>query len=355
MSFDAIRHLTNEVAVQRTRLDVLTRQAASGKKAENLGELSPEVPRTIHLRGDIGRREAYSRVIVEAQGRASVTQNAMGRMESIAKEFRNDVTMRINSNDPSTLLTATSRARAALSEVVSILNTRYGNEYMFGGSDLSNPPIPNEANVINGNLATQIANEINQLGTLTADQITTNTRNLAADTTAGVTIFSDFLEDPARGGGEARRSVPSSDGDTISYGIFANRNTASQSTGETSGSWARDLIRGLMSVAALTPSQMAANPKEFDALVGRIRAGFQAAETGLADEQGVLGTMEKRMETSKARNDALADAIKKQLSSIEEVDLAEPYTKMQTTQVNLEASYRTIARLSSLSLANYLN
>ena len=42
-----------------------------------------------------------------------------------------------------------------------------------------------------------------------------------------------------------------------------------------------------MSVAALTPAQMAA-PEDFDAMVSSIRQGFESAERALGEEAGAL-------------------------------------------------------------------
>ncbi|MBL6459667.1 hypothetical protein JMJ55_30715, partial [Belnapia sp. T6] len=71
------------------------------------------------------------------------------------------------------------------------------------------------------------------------------TRAAALDDSAGTTPFSDVLSDPARGGVEPRRSLLSAAGTATPVGLFANRNAAERSAGETTGSWVRDLLRGL--------------------------------------------------------------------------------------------------------------
>jgi hypothetical protein len=59
--------------------------------------------------------------------------------------------------------------------------------------------------------------------------------------------------------------------------VPANRNAAAASGGETTGSWARDLLRGLASIAALTPAQAAASPADFAAFAGVVRDGLRSA------------------------------------------------------------------------------
>ncbi|MBY0339392.1 MAG: hypothetical protein K2X11_22455, partial [Acetobacteraceae bacterium] len=179
------------------------------------------------------------------------------------------------------------------------------------------------------------------------------TRDAALDGSAGVSPFSAWLEDPAGGAGEPRRSVPAGDGEAIPYGLFANRNAGAVSSGETTGSWARDLLRGLMSLAALTPAQQQAGG-DFTRLVAGIRDGLLSAERALGEEAGVLGVAERRMELARTRHEAVTGALRAQLADIEEVDMAEALTRLQATRNALEASYRAIGSLANLTLTRFL-
>ena len=54
------------------------------------------------------------------------------------------------------------------------------------------------------------------------------------------------------------------------------------------------------------------------------------------------------------RHEEVQVTLRTQLSSIEEVDLAETLSRLQQTRTALEASYGAIARIGSLSLAQFL-
>jgi flagellin-like hook-associated protein FlgL len=168
-----------------------------------------------------------------------------------------------------------------------------------------------------------------------------------------VTPFSGFLSDPAKGLTEPRRSVPSADGTVTETGLFANRNAAATSTGETTGSWARDLLRGLASIAALTPDQTLSQA-DFLALTQSIRGGLQSAANALADEQGALGLTEKQLTSVQTRHSEMRDSLQVQLAAIEEIDLATVLTQLTSTRTTLEASYKSIGAIGELSLTNYL-
>lgn len=349
----SISSLTAETARLRSRMEVLARQAASGQRAEALGDLAPEVPRTVALRADLGRREAYTGAMDQALGRAALTQSALSRLTDIAREFRTDVAMRASATDPNSLATLGGRARAALTEVAHLLNSQHAGEYVFGGSDTARPPIPDPNGLATGPMAQDIAMQMDALPLSGAATVATQTLTIAVSTTAGYSPFSAFLEDPLSGATEARRGVPAGDGEVIRFGIPANRNGDAVSGGETTGGWARDLLRNLMSVAALNPAQLSA-PAEFDAMVATIGRGFRSAESALAEEAGALGTVEARLETAQKRHAAVSAALRTQLAGIEEVDLADTLTRLQATRTTLEASYRAIGSLSELSLAKFL-
>ena len=204
--------------------------------------------------------------------------------------------MKLDPNDTGSLSLVAARARAAMVEVGQLLNSQSGGEYLFGGSDFGNPPVPDPDGLPTGGMARQIASAVASLGGGNAAAVAAATRAAAMDDAAGVTPFSAFLSDPATGLAEPRRSVPAGDGQSVPYGLAANRNGAAASTGETTGSWARDLLRGLASLAALGPGPGRLAGRFPGASSATIRQGLKSAANGLADEQGALGLTETRLQ-----------------------------------------------------------
>ncbi len=348
-----LSRLSADAALLRGRMEVLTRQVASGQRGDALGDLSPALPRALDLKAEIGRRDLYGKAVEQALGRAAAMQQALSRLTAIARDFADTVAMRLDPNDPQGVTFAATKARSAMAEVAGLLNSRHAGEYLFGGSDLANPPVPDAANIAGGGMATQIATAITGLGGGNAAAVGAATRAAAQSDAAGITPFSAFLSDPAAGLAEPRRGVPAGEGEVIPYGIAANRNAAATSAGETTGGWARDLLRGLASIAALGPAQ-AAQPQDFNALRDIIRNGLKSAETALSDEAGALGDTEARLEATRRRQSDLSDVLQQQVADIQEVDLATTITKLQATQAALQASYAATGRLAGLSLVNFL-
>ena len=344
--------LDADASVLRDRLQVLNRQMTTGRRTEAAGDIAPALPRTQALRAEMSRRDAYGEAIGQALDRAGAAQTTLKRLGEIAREFADDVAMKLDPRDAQSLPLYASRARQAMVEVGRLLNAQQGGEYLFGGSDFANPPVPDPEGLPSGGMASGIAAAIAGLGGGTAAAVAAATKAAAESDAPGVTPFSAFAAGP--GLGEPRRSVPAGDGVLEAYGLFANRNAQAVSQGpETTGSWARDLLRGLASISALTPDS-AADPADFRALADSIRGGLESASGALAEEQGALGLTEARLTAARDRNGQMRDALQGQLAGLEEVDLAQTITRLQSTRSVLEASYTAIGRIGGLSLTQFL-
>lgn len=351
---DTLGRLDSDAGLLRARLETLNRQLATGRRAEAPGDLAPQLPRVAALRAEAARRDTYGAAVGEALGRAQATQRTLGRLSEIASEFGDGVAMKLDPGDPEAIPLAAARARAALVEVGQLLNAQQGGEYLFGGSDSANPPVPGPDGLPASGFAARIAAAVSTLASGgTAAAVGAATRAAAASDAAGTTPFSAFLSS-APGLAEPRRGVPAEDGALVPYGVPANRNAAAASGGETTGSWARDLLRGLASIAAMTPAQAAASPAEFRALAATVREGFRSATGALAGEAGALGLTEARLEGVQRRHAEANTALAAQVAAVEEADLAEVLTRLKATETTLQASYAAIGRLGDLSLARFL-
>jgi flagellin-like hook-associated protein FlgL len=84
------------------------------------------------------------------------------------------------------------------------------------------------------------------------------------------------------------------------------------------------------------------------------KAKLEQAFAKLELQQATLGAAERRLTT--ARESALDRNVllRKQVASIEEVDVAETVSRLQALRTRLEASYRATSILSDISLARFL-
>jgi flagellin-like hook-associated protein FlgL len=350
---DMLSRLNTDAAVLRTRMQILTQQTTTGLRSQQLGGLGDALPRALDLKAEIARQNTYASAIGAAGARASATQGVLGQLQSIASRFADTVALKLDPGDLDGITRAATEARSALRQVAGLLNSQQEGQYLFGGTDLANPPIPDAANIASAGFAGQIAAAVAGLGGGNAGAVLAGAVTAAGSNTAGVTPFSAFLSDPAAGLNEPRRAVPTGDGQTLAYGIAANRNAAATSTGTTTGSWARDLLGGLAVLANLTPGS-AASPADFRQLASGVTGWLKGAENALADETGALGQTQAQLESLRGAQAQTVTALSGQLADAQEVDMASTITKLQGTQTALQASYSAISQLGGLSLVQFL-
>jgi flagellar hook-associated protein 3 FlgL len=140
---------------------------------------------------------------------------------------------------------------------------------------------------------------------------------------------------------------------TVQVGLLANANTLATSSGSsTTGSYTRDLLRSLATLASLSSSQV--DDPGFQAVVADTRSSLQSATTALADETGALGNIQSNLTAAATSAGDTSTALQTQLTSVEDVDTATALTSLSAVQTQLEASYKLVAATQGLSLVNYL-
>ncbi|MGX9966886.1 flagellin [Roseomonas sp. F4] len=340
----SIGNLALDQAVLRLRLDNSSRQVSTGQKAEVYGGLGTEARRSIDLSGEVGRRDSYSNAADRAMGRAAATQTVLSRLQNIAAELGAEA-LRARTMVGTGAEALAKTAAAALEEVAALLNTQHSGDYLFGGSDVTSPPVPNAADITTGPMATAIATAVAGLDATNGATVIADTVTAATD--AASTPFSAFME--GAGSTEPARAVQISDGERAVIGVFANRNQ----DGELTASWGRELMRNLAVLAAVTPA-MAEEGGGWSDLMDDVATSLGGAATAVANEQAVLGAASQRIERTQDWHKDTVVALRTQLGSLEEVDLAQASAEASQLKSRLEASYEVTGMLSRLSLATLL-
>ncbi|MCA4919801.1 MAG: flagellin [Roseomonas sp.] len=344
--------IDQNASILRERLTLLGEQVSTGRKGSSYAVLDTDAPKSMDLRGEITRRGAYQSAISQTLSKIQVTQDVLDRIAAIADKFAADTASLMGVTRPEAIQVQAGQARAALKEVANLLNEKFNGDFLFGGSNAHQPPIPDPDNILTSGMAVGIATEVASLTPTNAATVLANTKALAQSDVLGVTPFSVFIS-TGPGATEGRRNVLSGDGQRIDYGLFANRNGSVISSGETTGSWARDLMRGLASIAALTPGQTQLGQGYTD-LVTTVQQGLKSAVNALALERGSLGVVEESIQSKSDLHERVTLTLTLQVSDVEEVDMAKTITSFQATQTQLEASYRAIAIAQQLSLTRFL-
>jgi flagellin-like hook-associated protein FlgL len=355
-SYAFTSRLVDRALSVKARVDKLTTQASTGRVGETFGELGNGARLSADLRADMLRRQGYVQAIDAANARIDTTQSVLSRISVIAQDVAAKaltmVTTRANS-----VAAVAEEARQGLEELAGLVNTRVGGIYLFGGTDVANPPIPAGQNILNTAWFFQIQASVATLAVGNGATVLSDTLAIAGSDAAGTTPFSSFLSTLAPAGGlnEARIGLPDADGSRIVYGVRANSNAASDSpdTPPTTGSYMRDIMRGLAMLASLDESKAAIEP-DFADIANALSQSLTSAAKTLEQDRAALGVAQQRLAATKGTHTTLILAFTKQVSAVEDVPMEETLSRLAQVRTQLESNYQLIAAIRDYTLARFL-
>ena len=214
-------------------------------------------------------------------------------------------------------------------------------------------PVPDPDQILDSGFYTQINQAVQNLGINGGSATIAATLSIAASNAAGTSPFSAYLSQPASVLQAQLPQVETSPGQFVTIGLAAGANTAAVSTGtSTTGSYTRDLMRALATLGSLSSSQV--NDAGFQQMVDDTVSSLQGVVGAVADDQAILGGRQNELSSAGDLLAASTTALKSQVSTIEDVNIASVVTQLSLTQASLDASYKMIVSLSADSLLNYL-
>ncbi len=306
------RLTANSLAVKK-QLDTALQQESTGRIADDYAGLGAGSRTSLDLGPAIKHLQTWQTNIDFASNRLDVSQSVLTSIGNIANDFLAQ-TNTVNNVGYSQAGSIATRASQALEQVAQLLNTRVGNVYLFSGDDTGNPPIPDT----------------------TPATIIAGIQGGSSGAPFSATI------------GTAVPTVEVGEGQRVQIGLLANQNTLVSSAGSPTGSYMRDVLLGLTTLAGMTPGSTA------PATAAAARVQLQSATSGLFDEQGALGNIQSSLKTRQTTLASTQTSLTAQVSNVQDVDMAETITRIQALQTQLQASYQLIAGVKGLSLVNFL-
>jgi flagellar hook-associated protein 3 FlgL len=341
--------IANSTSVHQ-QLDTLTEQASTGLVSQTYAGLGGEASVSLNLNPQLTALQTYQNNIGQATGSMGVTQTAMTQIQQIAATFVSDIPD-LNGLNTTEVDSVAAQANAALQQVADLLDTQDGGNYVFGGQDSANPPVPSPDNILTSGFYTQINAAVSGLSTNGATATAAATLAIAGSNAAGTSPFSAYMSQPVSA--ISPPVVQTGEGGTVQTGLLASGNSVAVSSGtSTTGSYMRDLLRGLATLGSLSSSQI--NDPGFGALVQDTGTSLTGVVSAMAVDAGVLGNTQSNLTATATQLSDTATALTGQLSSVQDVNMAQTISSLTSMQTQLQASYRLISGETSLSLVNFL-
>ena len=335
-----------------SRLNTLTEQASTGLVSSVFSGLGAGAATTLDLRAEIGAQQAQIAGISSADGKLTLTQSVLTQIGAIASDFYAQ-TNTLNQVNPGNVDVVAAAARSSLVQLAGLLNTQDGDDYLFAGSDTGQAPVPGADAILSSPFFTTISTAVLALNTNGAAATEAATLATASSNAPGTSPFSAQLSQSSVAVRATLPSVEIGNGQRVPIGIAAGANAAAISSGgSTTGSYIRDLLRGLATLGSLSSGQV--DTTGFGDLVADTRLSLGGAVGAIADEQGILGNTQTQIDATGTLLTASSTALQSQVSNIEDVNIAAVSTELTQTQANLQASYKLIAGMSNVSLLKYL-
>lgn len=304
----------NALRTQRNVADLQV-QIASGKKAQAFSGIADDAGRLVNLKSEVSQAEQFIQNITITEKRLDLMAFAMDQIEDIARKTRTDLAGAINgsaANDIQLPLLA----QASLDQVVEILNTKDDSRFLFAGGEVNTKPV----NLSNANYTAPAP---------------------GSPPTFVQTVELDYYE-----GDSVVQSTRADDGFSVSYGVLANESAFEK------------LIRTLDNVSNVTfTDPITAQEKTFlqDAMTELTELiDNNGTDKTLSDLRADIGLDRVVLDSLRDKHTNFLQFAQDSISEIENVNTAEAVSLLNFEQIQLEASFTTIARIQTLSLSNFL-
>lgn len=275
---------------------------SSGRIAERYSQIAPNARRLVSLQESQLRVTQYVENNKLADQRLQAMETSVSEVTKVAQDLQTDLVAALNVSGKDQGAVA-SRASGKLTQVANLLNTEVDGRYLFGGSVIHKRPV-----------------DLNDPSFTVPPQSYPS----VADT--------NYYQ-----GDSVVMSTQADDSVQIDYGITAD-NAAFEK-----------VIRALHLVGT------ASSGNDLDEARGNEALGLiNQALKDLAVVVGRIGAARSNLQTTNNKHEDYVVYLSQSISDIEATDIPAAMTRMSQDTAVLQASYSVLARMTNLSLADYL-
>ena len=316
------RNATLKDAIQ----DLMT-EATTGLAVDQTGRLRGDYVPMAGIEASLTQLEAFRLVNVETGAIAGHMQVALSSISTSASTLSASLLAAATSNSPSRIDTLGYDASQRLQSAMAALNTRMGAKSLFAGE------MTDRAAVVDAETM-MLALDAAVAGALSSLDVETAVNTWFSDQTGyEATVYQ---------GGDALAPVPIGRDQTAQIDVTA-LDPAIVAT-----------IKGLALASLLGRGVLAGSAVARADLAQRAGESLASGQTAMAELEARLGTVEANIINAGVQNDAEKSALETARLGLLSVDPYETAARLQEAQTQLETLFSITARMSRLSLVNYL-
>lgn len=337
-SFNSIGDLSRSYQLRlgqyglKTRLDRLTQEVMTGIKSDIPKALGGDVSGIAHIDSRLKMLATFQQNASEAHGRFAGMQAAVEQIQTLVEDLGPKLLSEPNILSEGDLRARTADITRSFRLMFNTLNTNIGGRFLFAGSRADTAPL--------GSFDAMLA----ELGNVTAGATT------AADIASSIDAWFDA---PAGAGGFADTIYMGAHTGSTQFSVSPDHQTGSPLTANAAE--LRDTLKGMAIMAHASAAGAAIDEATLRELFSEAGARLVKATAGLTHAQADLGQRQAVVTQAQTRNAAEVATL-----SIARLNLigADPYetaTALQETETGIQSLYALTARLSRLTLTDYMS
>lgn len=311
--------LSQEIVSLRDRLTTTSKEAVTGRYSDLTAHLSGRISHAM-----LGKKALDDISLERSQltlrgGRLDITQRSL----EVVQERTNGLAARMQAalgSDDQVSKTAVARdSKAALEETFSVLNTRYGERFLFSGNTASTPPLA------------------------AVDDLLADIRLIAStavDDADFATSLDTYFNTP--GGGWRQNIYGGTDTSSDPEAVTATDPHIIQ------------IVSGLAVMALAAPDEALSLFSGNSASVYTAAETLGYGQTALTTARAEVGISQAKVARQKESLDVEETVLTAAFNETTARDQYEAASELRELEGNLEASYLLTSRLANLSLMNYL-
>lgn len=312
----------------KSSLQRLSAELTSGQKSDLSSSVSGDYLPLVGIERLLTNAAAFSTATAETALIASSTQAALELIQTQSSDLGPALLTAGTAENAEMIKTTSFDAKVKFEAVLSALNTRVADRYIFSGTDTDAPAVADVGTII-GALQTAISAETTALGV--------------------ESVVNNWFDDPSGfetigylGSSNGLAPIRVSEDDQVDLDVTAANDDL------------RNVLKGLAMVTLLAEGALSASNSERGSLMRASGERLLSAQSNLSVVRAKVGSTEERIDSVTSNNSARTTALEIARSNITSIDPYKTVTELQAVQTQLETFYTLTARLSRLTLAEYL-
>ena len=271
-------------------------QESSGVKSEYFAGYGSDTQHVVNLQVSVTRAQSYIDAATLADNKTQVMYSAIGQVTDLITSLRSQLSAATTGSSTTTASVIAS-AQQMLTEMGSLMNTQYDNQYLFGGARTASKSV--------------------------------DLSSFASGTGSTTTADTSYYK-----GDDEIASVKVADDQTVSYGITADNPAFEQ----------------VMRVLKFVANSSTLSSTDLSNALDLASSALDATAT----VQAKLSSAASQIEQAQSRQSDYQSYAQTLASDLTGVDVAAVTAQLSAYQAQLTASYSAIAKIQSLNLASYL-